>query len=122
MSSRTEFLERIRRMRVSKLGGKRAPHRGPLLLLYALGRVADKQPRLTPYVQVDNDLRVLLARFGLGDRKIKTFLPFIHLCSSELWEVPEFGDALPRGSARSHKVLREAGARGGISRRPVPAP
>lgn len=110
MPLRTEFLGLIRGINVWAQGSRRAPHK-PLLLLYALGRVARQRERLTPYAEITGSLRALLARYGPARRSTNTHDPFSRLCRDGLWEVPELpGEAAPR----THRELEEAKARGGF--------
>ncbi len=44
-----------------KRNGERAPHK-PLLILYALGRLDRKEPRLVSYAEVKEKLKHLLSR------------------------------------------------------------
>lgn len=68
-----------------KRGGERAPHK-PLLLLYALGRINNKEPRLNSYENTKEKLTELLREFG-PPRLIKTNYPFIRLQNDGIWEV-----------------------------------
>lgn len=63
--------------------GERAPHK-PLLLLYALGRLARGEPRQMLYAEVKNDLKSLLNEFGPPRPSHLPAYPFIRLCNDRL--------------------------------------
>lgn len=68
-----------------KRNGERAPHK-PLLLLYALGRLDRKEPRLFSYKDVKENLKHLLVEFG-PQRRTTPRYPFIRLSNDGIWEL-----------------------------------
>ena len=61
---RDEFLKALDRLGIWRSHGQRAPHK-PLLLLLALGRVAQGgRDRLARYEDIEKPLKKLLKRFG----------------------------------------------------------
>jgi putative restriction endonuclease len=82
-----DVLAQFAALRVWRRGGERAPHK-PLLVLWALGRVARGESRLAPYAEVDRALERLLREFGPLRRSVHPELPFWHLQTDGLWEIP----------------------------------
>ena len=80
-----DLLKRFQRLNLWKNKGTRAPHK-PLLAVWAIGRCLDGKPRLAPYELVDNELAVLLRRFGPHRRRTRTDYPFWHLRNDRVWE------------------------------------
>lgn len=68
-----------------KRSGERAPHK-PLLLLYALGRLDRKEPRLFSYKDVKENLKHLLVEFG-PQRRTTPRYPFLRLSNDGIWEL-----------------------------------
>jgi putative restriction endonuclease len=83
-------------------GDERAPHK-PLLLLYALGRCSRGEPRLTPYADVDRDLRSLLVQFGPHRKSFHPEYPFWRLQNDGLWELRGAELVQPRASNNDAK-------------------
>lgn len=69
-----------------KRNGERAPHK-PLLILYALGRLDRKEPRLVSYAQVKENLKHLLAEFGPPRPNHVARYPFLRLANDGIWQV-----------------------------------
>ena len=96
-SDEDEFLDRLDRIVVHKSGDYRAPHK-PFLLLLALGRVLSGRERLVEFAELKRPLKSLLLEFGPPRKSVNPELPFIHLRSDGIWEIP--GDKnLPIGRA-----------------------
>ena len=102
------FLARIREINVWKAKGKRAPNK-PLLMLLALGRLHNGEPRLARYQEVEESLSNLLRRFGPPNTVIHVEYPFGRLRNDGLWEIPN-DTGLPltsKGDLSDRKLLRE---------------
>jgi putative restriction endonuclease len=78
-----ELKQAIQKIKMWQRGGERAPHK-PLLLLYALGRLARGEPRLMNYKEVKDDLKNLLDEFGPPRASHSPSYPFIRLCNDRL--------------------------------------
>ncbi len=63
MTTPQEVLQALDRLRVFQRDDQRAVHK-PLLLLLALARMGDQQPRLARYDDIEAPLKHLLAEFG----------------------------------------------------------
>ena len=87
LMTREEFFHRLSQLRTHKYRGKRAPNK-PLLLLLALGRVAQGHGRLVSYRVVERHLGALLRRFGPPRKRVHPEFPFGRLRSDGLWEIP----------------------------------
>lgn len=91
-----ELLDRFKNVTVWNGSGARAPHE-PLLLLWAIGRVAQKKPRLTAFAAVEAPLRQLLIDFGPRRTSYHPEYPFWYLQSKhngKIWEI-EHANQLP---------------------------
>ena len=113
--TRDEFLRRIAAIRVWSKDGRRAPHK-PLLLLWALARVARDEPRLANFENdVEEPVRGLLDRFGHPRREPRPQYPFCRLVHDGIWETPGT-DGLPTTTSGDIHVsaLKEHGISGGF--------
>jgi len=81
-----ELKQAFQRIKMWQRGGERAPHK-PLLLLYALGRIARGEPREMVYEQVKDDLMKLLMEFGPYRQTYTPSYPFIRLTNDGIWGV-----------------------------------
>lgn len=107
--TREEFLHRLGALRIWRRRGERAPHK-PLLLLLALGRLRNEEPRLGRYTgEIEIPLRGLLERFGPPRRSIHPEHPFGRLVTDGLWETPGV-----EGPPPTAKHLREHAIAGGF--------
>ena len=107
--TRDEFLHRLGELRIWRRRGERAPHK-PLLLLLALGRLLNEQPRLGSYTgEIETPLRNLLERFGPPRRSIHPEHPFGRLVADGVWETPG-----TEGPPPTAKYLREHRITGGF--------
>lgn len=91
------FLDKLGALRTNVHKGQRAPHK-PLLLLLALGRVLDGKERLVAYREVQEPLTRLLQDYGPKRNHYHPNLPFWHLRSDGIWEIPEFENTSDRVS------------------------
>jgi putative restriction endonuclease len=108
------LLDILPRIRTSKKGSQRAPHK-PLLLLLALGRVQRGEERWVPFSQVEEPLRKLLRVYGPPRDSHQPELPFWHLQTDGLWEVPG-GDSLAKRKGKRLPLVDEMrrSAKGGF--------
>lgn len=107
--TREEFLRRLGALRIWRRRGERAPHK-PLLLLLALGRLLQEEPRLGHYTgEIETPLRHLLERFGPPRRRVHPEHPFGRLVTDGLWETPGV-----EGPPPTAKHLREREIAGGF--------
>jgi putative restriction endonuclease len=107
------LLDLIQNIRTWKKEGERAPHK-PLLLLLALGRVQRGERRLMAFSDIEEKLRSLLQTYGPTRREHEPELPFWHLQSDGLWEVPE-GARLKKRQGKNRPLSSEMQrARGGF--------
>ncbi len=102
------YLDKLRRLNVNKSGERRAPHK-PLLLLIAISRLLEGR-RALPFGEVEALLDPLLASYA---PPVKTShqpeLPYWHLQSSGLWEVPGSEDfPRQRGGFPTMAALRSS--------------
>ena len=81
-----ELKKLVEQIRMWQRGGERAPHK-PLLILYALGRLARGEPRLVSYDEVVDDLKRLLKEFGPYRQTYSPSYPFVRLCNDGIWEI-----------------------------------
>lgn len=96
-----------------------APHK-PLLLLMALARLQQGQPRQFSFKTVEPELKQLLTEFGPSNAPNTRHLPFWHLHTDEqgkLWELrlPAELQQHPRGTAPGLTVMRRDDLSAGLS-------
>lgn len=101
-----ELLTHITALNVWKKGDQRAPHK-PLLLLLALARIYADEPRLIPFDAIEKKLSDLLESFGPVRAHYYPELPFWHLQSDQIWEMPQTSGVLTTSGSISRKFLRE---------------
>ncbi len=101
-----ELITRINALNVWKKGDQRAPHK-PLLLLLALARIHTDQPRLIPFDDIEKKLTQLLQDFGPSRASYYPELPFWHLQSDQIWEMPSTTGVLTASGSISKKYLRD---------------
>ena len=118
-----ELLDRLSSLRRHQQNGKRAPHK-PLLVLLALGRLAETGSSAVPWSVAEKCLGELIAEFGppsLTARRQSAAYPFTRLRSDGVWtldrDVPmdSLGalDSSPitgRLDPRLEQMLKEPGA------------
>ena len=105
----------IDRLRPWSRGGMQAPHK-PLLLLLALRRVAQGQPRLVAFPDIEGELRDLIERYSEIEGRANAGYPFWRLQADGLWEVVDASSFPARQSNTDPplSVLRSRPAVGGF--------
>ncbi len=109
-----EFIAHINALNVWKKGDQRAPHK-PLLLLLALARIAGDQTRLIPFNEIEKKLSQLLQDFGPSRTSYRPELPFWHLQSDGIWEIPNTTGVLSSSGSISKKYLRDHNVMAGFT-------
>lgn len=108
-ATRDLWLSRVARVRQFRKGGERAPHK-PLLLLYALGRVASGAGGPIPYRQAEPQLSLLLDEFG-PPRKSHASYPFRRLANDDgIWVLTTPSGEDPGDSAGRLRALDAVGS------------
>lgn len=112
--AKQRLLGLIQEIRTWKKEDRRAPHK-PLLLLLALGRVQRGDPRWVRFSDVEEKLRGLLQSYGPPSDSPQPELPFWHLQSDELWEIPG-GESLKKRKGKQLPLIGEMrrSAKGGF--------
>jgi putative restriction endonuclease len=85
--SKQEVLARLASLRQNQYRGRRAPHK-PLLVLLALGRLANRGSSELPWSEAESQLAELIAEFGPASktgRAQSAAYPFTHLRSDGVW-------------------------------------
>jgi putative restriction endonuclease len=88
-----------------KRNGERAPHK-PLLILYALGRLDRKEPRLVSYAEVKEKLKHLLSEFGPPRPNHVASYPFLRLSNDGIWQVTGKKDIDTKRDWSDHILLK----------------
>ncbi len=86
---RQDWVERMTALRQNQHNGKRASHK-PLLLLMALGRLAETGSSELPWSDIEERLADLIAEFGPATRTARrqsAAYPFTHLRTDGLWNL-----------------------------------
>ncbi|GAA0679295.1 HNH endonuclease [Kitasatospora atroaurantiaca] len=96
---RAELLDALAGLRQATVRGRRAPHK-PLLLLWLLGRYADRGTTTVSYAEAEEPVSRLINDFGPPVARPqagaqRAAMPFVHLERS-LWEL-QAGDGTPLG-------------------------
>lgn len=66
-----------------------------IVLLWAIGRAKNGQPRLVHWSEARGELRNLLDRFGLPESRATPEYPFVALDRSDWWKLVGYGGAVP---------------------------
>ncbi|MBL3580828.1 hypothetical protein [Oleidesulfovibrio alaskensis] len=74
-----------------------APHK-PLMLLFALSRVARNAPQMMPFSEVEEPMKKLLKKFGAERKSIHPEYPFWRLQTSGIWKLENIDKVCPRKS------------------------
>jgi putative restriction endonuclease len=106
-----EVLRSFDSMRVWQKGERRAVHK-PLLVLFALGRIAAGKPESLDWNEADPELKRLLMEFGPNGAASSRHNPFWHLRTDGLWSLqgpPALLSRPPKatptlGELRDHQV------------------
>ena len=77
-AARDATLKTFERIRVFQRGEQRAVHK-PLLILYALGRIARGEARMVEFAQMEGAFKQLLTEFGPSSAGASRHYPFWHL-------------------------------------------
>ena len=109
---RSDFLQRIQRLRVWRQHGRRAPHK-PLLLLYAMGCLLGARQARIPFAQVERDLGALLRDYGPPNPTDPVY-PFYHLASDGLWDHGIPANLIPAKGPPRKTELRTYAVAGGL--------
>jgi putative restriction endonuclease len=117
--SRKSLLENFAGMKIFQRGEQRAIHK-PLLVLFALGRMAKGEDRLMDFAAIDRDFKGLLQEFGPSSAPSTRHYPFWHLATDaggSLWELvgPEHLLGRPRGVTPNVSELRSNHVQGGFT-------
>jgi putative restriction endonuclease len=114
MKTAIEVLDAFDNIRRAQRGGVYAPHK-PLLLLLALARAQQGEPRLVEFGAIDAQMKQLLTEFGPSSAANSRHYPFWHLTTDgqgALWELRGPPDLLNRpagatpnlGELRTHQI------------------
>lgn len=110
-----EIRNAIRQLKIFRKGNERAPHK-PLLILLALGRCQQGEPRWITYQSLNPMLRQLLEDFGPPRRSIHPEYPFWYLQFDGIWELRHTEKlVIVPGRCPSKQRLMEHGIEGGFT-------
>ena len=110
-----DIIKAFESLRIWQRGDRRAVHK-PLLVLFALARVASGAERTIDWNDADPILRALLDEFGPDGSGATRHNPFWHLRTDGLWTLdgPDFILCRPPGATPTISELRENHVRGGF--------
>lgn len=120
-ATRKELLEEFAGLKIFQRGEQRAVHK-PLLVLFALGKLARGEDRLMDFAAIETAFKNLLQQFGPSSAPSSRHYPFWHLgtdAGGTLWELagPESIVERPRGVTPNLSELRANHVRGGFTPR-----
>lgn len=106
--TRTEVVQAFEGLRVWTQGSRSAVYK-PLLVLFALGRLARGEAPRMEFAAIEKEFGELLQDFGPPDAKGSRHYPFWHLRSDRVWELsgPKELLARPAGATPTIGELRE---------------
>jgi putative restriction endonuclease len=115
------ILDAFARLKIFQRGEQRAIHK-PLLILFALGRIAQGGERLMDFASIEGDFKRLLEEFGPSSAPSSRHYPFWHLATDAeggLWELkgPQAILNRPRSVTPNLTELRANHVQGGFSKR-----
>ena len=118
-SDSREILQEFARLKIFQRGEQRAIHK-PLLVLFALARLAEGKSRLMDFAAVEGEFKRLLEEFGPSSAPSSRHYPFWHLATDAdggLWELQGPREILdrPRGVTPNLSELRDNHVRGGFT-------
>lgn len=109
-----ELIKQVSGINASSKKGKRSPHK-PLLILLTLARIQSGESRLTTFSEIENELVPLLAEFGPLSAQDTPHLPFWHLKTDGIWDIPNPEGVLTGAGKISRKYLRDHNVLGGFT-------
>lgn len=86
MASDTGLLAEIGRLRTAGTQDRPVRHQA-LVLLWAIGRARDHQPRMTHWSVAEKELKNLLETYGLPDSRATPEYPFVALARRPIWDL-----------------------------------
>jgi putative restriction endonuclease len=118
MLSADQLLARFDSIRVFQRGERRAVHK-PLLILYAVARVARGEPRMVDFAELEGPFKALLEQFAPSSAGASRHYPFWHLATDgggAIWQLEGPVNILDRPPAGTPNLteLRNAHVQGGF--------
>ena len=113
--NRDEIIHAFDRIRVWQRGDRRAVHK-PLLVLYALARVLNRDAAMVDWNMAEPRLKELLEEFGPAGSSQTRHNPFWHLQTDGLWQLDGPPELLARPAAATPTLaeLRKSHVLGGF--------
>ncbi len=105
-SPRRRLLELLGDLRAASTPDGPARHQ-PMTLLWALGRAAQRRPRLVPWRAAHAELRGLMREYGQPSSRPTPEFPIIALAHTDLWELTGHGGAVPAAHGKPITWLEE---------------
>ena len=81
-----ELFKRIKSIRTWQGNGSRAPHK-ILLLLIALGRLANYDERMIAYSDIKDKMKEMIQEYAPAQKKPRPCYPFVRLVNDGFWEI-----------------------------------
>ncbi|MEV4383968.1 HNH endonuclease [Streptosporangium sp. NPDC049644] len=91
---------------VSPTTGAQKRHQ-PLTLLWAIGRAAQGEPRLTPWENTYRELGWLIEEFGLEEDRPNPEFPVLWLYHHGLWDLPGHANVPPASGRPAQQWMKE---------------
>src|SRR5690606_33311599 len=106
-------------IRVFQRGERRAVHK-PLLILYAVARVARGEPRMVDFAELEGPFKALLEQFAPSSAVASRHYPFWHLATDgggAIWQLEGPANIVNRPPASTPNLteLRKAHVHGGFA-------
>ncbi|TMQ90466.1 HNH endonuclease [Actinomadura soli] len=109
----SRLIAQLRGLRVASTADGPARHQ-PIVLLWALGRAANRNPRLVSWTDAHAELRGLLREYGQPRSRPRPEFPILALAHTDLWELRGHAGPIPAAHGEPLSWMEEHDPHGGL--------